>query len=155
MTGAEIAIIGMAGRFPDAANLKEFWNNLANGKESIKFLSDEEIHNMQNPAFTGNPNFVGAKGGHLDNLDWFDAAFFNYTPREAEIMDPQFRLFHECVWHALEDAGYAKEGYNGAIGLYAGASGNFQWQKKLKDSKKYANRKGLPGTNNLYPIHKK
>jgi acyl transferase domain-containing protein/acyl carrier protein len=143
MTGAEIAIIGMSGRFPDAANIREFWGNLINGKESIKFLSEEEIAQLQDPAFTGNPNYVGTKGGHLDNLDWFDAAFFNYTPKEAEIMDPQFRLFHECVWNALEDAGYAKENYPGLVGLYAGASGNFQWQKKLKDSKKYANRKGL------------
>ncbi|HYC30120.1 MAG TPA: polyketide synthase, partial [Chitinophagaceae bacterium] len=140
MTGAEIAIIGMAGRFPGAANVREFWSNLIAGKESIQFLSEEELRNIQN---VKHPDFVPTKGGHIDNLDWFDAAFFNYTPKEAEIMDPQFRLFHECVWNALEDAGYAKDGYNGLIGLYAGASGNFQWQKKLKESKKYANRKGL------------
>jgi acyl transferase domain-containing protein/acyl carrier protein len=143
MTGAEIAIIGMAGRFPDAANVREFWGNLVAGKESIKFLSPAEISQLTDTALTTNPSYVPAKGGHIENLDWFDAAFFNYTPKEAEIMDPQFRLFHECVWSALEDAGYAKENYPGLIGLYAGASGNFQWQKKLKDSKKYANRKGL------------
>lgn len=143
MTGAEIAIIGMSGRFPDAANVREFWGNLIDGKESIKFMSEQEIHDLENPALSNNPHFVPAKGGHIGQLDWFDAAFFNYTPREAEIMDPQFRLFHECVWSALEDAGYAKEDYPGLIGLYAGASGNFQWQKKLKDSKKYSNRKGL------------
>ena len=64
--------------------------------------------------------------------------FFNISGVEAAYTDPQQRLFLQESWHALEDAGYAKEGYNGAIGLYAGASGNFQWQKKLKDSKKYA-----------------
>src|SRR5581483_6021397 len=106
MKGSEVAIIGMAGRFPDAPNVRQFWKNLVQGKESIKFLSAEELKAL-NPEFSTNPRFVAAKGGHLEETDFFFAVFFGYTPREAEIMDPQFRIFHECVWEAIEDSGYA------------------------------------------------
>ena len=127
-SGLEIAIIGMAGRFPGAGNVNEFWNNLKNGVESISFLSDEDIKKYEiEPSLLENPNFVPALGGVLQGKDIFDASFFNYSPREAETMDPQFRLLHECSWHALEDAGYEPESYNGEIGIYAGASSNLDW----------------------------
>ena len=62
--------------------------------------------------------------GVLEYAEYFDASFFGYTPAEAEIMNPQMRIFHECAWEALEDAGYNPESYDGLIGIYAGASSN-------------------------------
>lgn len=119
-----IAIIGMAGRFPGANNIAEYWRNLRDGVEAITFFSDEELQKAGVEASRLNsPNFVKAKGA-IENGDMFDAAFFGFTPREAEIMDPQHRLFMETVWTALEDAGYDPETYKGAIGLYGGEGMN-------------------------------
>ncbi len=118
----EIAIIGMAGRFPGARNLDEFWQNLRDGVESITFFTDEEaIAAGVDPALVKNPHYVKANGV-LEDVDLFDAAFFGFNPREAEIMDPQHRLFLECAWEALENAGYDPETFDGLIGVYAGAS---------------------------------
>lgn len=123
-TGLEIAVIGMAGRFPGAKNLEQFWENLRNGVESINFFSDDELIKAGvDPEFLNQSNYVKAKG-LLENAEDFDASFFNYSPREALLMDPQTRIFHECVWEALEDAGYNPETYNASIGLYAGAAPN-------------------------------
>ncbi len=110
---SDIAIIGMAGRFPGAKNVNEFWENLKSGVESITREIEES---SENPT-------IKAKG-ILEECDLFDASFFNYTPEEANLMDPQMRIFHECTWEALEDAGYDPYKYEGAIGLYAGASLN-------------------------------
>lgn len=119
-----IAIIGMAGRFPGANNIAEYWRNLRDGVEAITFFTDEELQKAGVEASRlSSPNFVRAKGA-IENGDMFDAAFFGFTPREAEIMDPQHRLFMECVWTALEDAGYDPETYRGAIGLYGGEGMN-------------------------------
>jgi acyl transferase domain-containing protein len=119
-----IAIIGMAGRFPGANNIDEYWRNLRAGIESIRFFTDDELKQAGvDAARLHAPNFVKAKGA-IENADRFDAAFFGFTPREAEIMDPQHRLFMECVWAALEDAGYDAETYAGAIGLYGGEGMN-------------------------------
>ncbi|RMF30773.1 MAG: polyketide synthase, partial [Chloroflexi bacterium] len=118
----EIAIIGMAGRFPGARNLDEFWQNLRDGVESITFFTDEEaIAAGVDPALVKNPHYVKANGV-LEDVELFDAAFFGFNPREAEIMDPQHRLFLECAWEALENAGYDPETFDGLIGVYAGAS---------------------------------
>ncbi len=127
-TGLEIAVIGMAGRFPGAGNIDEFWENLKIGVESISFYSHEELLEAGTDAqMLTNPNYVKAHA-MLEDGDCFDASFFGYTPREAQIMDPQLRVFHECVWHALEDAGYDPGSYNGSIGLYGGASPGFFWR---------------------------
>ena len=120
-TGDEIAVIGMSGRFPGAASISEFWDNLKNGKHSISFLTDEELKSID-PSLVRNPDFVRVKGGILVDSDCFDASFFQYTPLEALVMDPQLRIFHECAWGALEEAGYDPGAYHGLIGLYAGAS---------------------------------
>jgi polyketide synthase PksJ len=129
-TGLEIAIIGMAGRFPGASNIYQFWENLKNGRDSISFFSDEELLEAGiDPQLLNNPHYVKAYG-FLENIEYFDAAFFGYTPEEARIMDPQMRLFHECVWEALEDAGYASESVDGLIGLFAGASDSVDWRSK-------------------------
>lgn len=128
-TGLEIAVIGMEGRFPGANNIDEFWSNIKNGVESITFLTDEELvaAGVDSELIT-NPNFVKSAGGVLTGKEYFDASFFGYTPREAELMDPQVRVFHECAWIALENAGYDPGTYNGLIGLYVGASANLYWK---------------------------
>jgi acyl transferase domain-containing protein/acyl carrier protein len=127
-TGLEIAVIGMAGRFPGARDIHEYWENLKNGVESITFFSDEELEKEGVPAdLVKNPSYVKA-GGFLEKTEYFDASFFGYTPGEAQIMNPQMRIFHECAWHALEDAGYNPESYDGSIGIYAGAESGFHWQ---------------------------
>lgn len=119
-----VAIVGMAGRFPGANDITEYWRNLQDGVESITFFSDEELkHAGVEAERLSAPNFIKAKGA-VENADAFDASFFGFTPREAEIMDPQHRLFMECVWTALENAGYDPESYEGSIGLYGGAGMN-------------------------------
>ncbi len=128
-TGIEIAVIGMAGRFPGAKNIGEFWENLKNGIESISFLSDEEISGSEEARrMKSNPNYVNSLGGVLENLEYFDAYFFGYTPIEAEIMDPQIRIFLECSWEVLENSGYTPGYYPGQIGLYAGIANHFSWE---------------------------
>jgi phthiocerol/phenolphthiocerol synthesis type-I polyketide synthase E len=127
-TGLEIAVIGMAGRFPGARNLDEFWHNLKYGVESIGFFSKEELlESGENSALLESPGYVPAKA-ILDDTDCFDASFFNYAPAEADQMNPQSRLFLEYAWAALENAGYSPRSYEGLIGLYAGASSSFSWE---------------------------
>ncbi len=120
--GSEIAIIGMAGRFPKAQDLDEFWHNLANGIEGISRFSREELLAAGIPAaFVDDPRYVRAKG-ILEDIDLFDAPFFGYSAREAEAIDPQQRLFLEYTWRALEHAGYDALTYPGSIGVYAGVN---------------------------------
>jgi FkbM family methyltransferase len=119
-----IAVIGMAGRFPGAKTIDEFWHNLKAGVESIFALTDEAVLTSGiDPERLTNPNYVKA-GAIVDEIDLFDAAFFGFNPREAAIMDPQQRLFLECAWQALENAGYDSEQYDGEIGTYAGVGWN-------------------------------
>lgn len=113
----------MSGRFPQAPNLEKFWENLANGVESISFFSDEEIARID-PSFVNNPDYVKA-GGVLDGIREFDASFFQLSPFEAQIMDPQQRFFLECSWEALENAGYDPQTYSGPIGVFAAAGLSF------------------------------
>ncbi len=118
--GSEIAVIGLSGRFPAAKDLDELWHNLAAGRECIRRFSDEEAAAAGLPAAVRQaPHFVNARG-MLDDPDFFDAAFFGFTPREAELTDPQQRVFLECAWEALEHAGYDPRRYAGLIGVYAG-----------------------------------
>jgi acyl transferase domain-containing protein/NAD(P)-dependent dehydrogenase (short-subunit alcohol dehydrogenase family)/acyl carrier protein len=127
-TGLEIAVIGMAGRFPGAKNIDEFWENLKNGVESITFFNDDElIEHGASPGTVNKPGFVKARG-ILDRGDYFDAAFFGYTPAEAAVMDPQLRVGLECAREAFDNAGYNPEAYDGPIGVYAGASSNLLWE---------------------------
>ncbi|UCH95454.1 MAG: acyltransferase domain-containing protein [Candidatus Aminicenantes bacterium] len=127
-TGLEIAVIGMTGRFPGAKNLDEYWNTLINGVESISFFSEEELEKAGiTPDITNDPDYVKAHG-ELENKDYFDSNFFGYTPKEAELMDPQIRIFHECAWEALEEAGYDATSYKGSIAIYGGGSDNFSWR---------------------------
>lgn len=125
----DIAVIGMAGRFPGARDINQFQHNLENGIESISFVSDDEFKKLSTDCRLWDSNgYVKVKGGVLQDKEYFDASFFDYTPSEAEIMDPQVRIFHECAWEALEDAGYNTQLYDGAIGIYAGASSHLYWE---------------------------
>lgn len=114
----DIAIVGMAGRFPGASDLDKFWRNLRGGVESISHFTEEELLDSGFPLeVIRHPDFVSAKGV-LDDADMFDAGFFGISPREAELMDPQHRLLMECAWQALEDAGYDSERYDGRIAVF-------------------------------------
>ncbi|MDT5062901.1 MAG: hypothetical protein QOH63_3360 [Acidobacteriota bacterium] len=118
----DIAIVGMSGRFPGAKNIDEFWQNLRDGVESISFFTDEELRAAGIDEETlSEPGYVKAAGA-LDGIELFDASFFGFNPREAEVLDPQQRIFLECAWESLEHAGYDPETYPGLIGVYAGAS---------------------------------
>ena len=120
-----VAIIGMAGRFPGARNLTEFWENLSEGRETISRFAPTEMEptSAREAALMREPAYVPARGV-LDGAETFDAAFFGILPNEAEVMDPQHRVFLECAWHALEDAGYDPETRGRSIGVFAGMSNN-------------------------------
>ncbi|MCU0681990.1 MAG: SDR family NAD(P)-dependent oxidoreductase [Polyangiaceae bacterium] len=123
--GLEIAIVGMSCRFPGASDVEAFWRNLRDGVESITFFDEAELEPsaIEDPALRRDPAYVRA-APILEGVDQFDAAFFGLTPREAELTDPQHRLFLECAWEALESAGYDPERYKGRIGVYGGARTN-------------------------------
>lgn len=130
-----IAIIGMSGRFPGAGSIEEFWSNLKDGVESVSYFSDSELKSAGVPsALISNPSYVRAKA-ILDGVEGFDARFFGFTPREAEITDPQHRLMIECAWEALERAGYDPERYAGLIGIYAGAGINSYLLRNLSSDR--------------------
>ncbi|HKE37460.1 MAG TPA: beta-ketoacyl synthase N-terminal-like domain-containing protein, partial [Candidatus Baltobacteraceae bacterium] len=116
-----VAIVGCAGRFPGAANVAALWKNLCDGVESVSAFTDAELEDAFAPDVRARPDFVRARSV-LDRVDEFDAAFFGMHAREAELTDPQHRLFLECCWQALEDAGYDPAAYGGLIGVYAGCS---------------------------------
>ena len=109
-----IAVIGMAGRFPGAENVQQLWNNLREGKESITFFANE-----QQSLASDFDNFVPARGV-LDDVETFDANFFGLTPRQARDLDPQQRLWLECVHHAMEDALLPVPAQHHDVGVFAG-----------------------------------
>src|SRR5882672_8608031 len=116
-----IAVVGMAGRFPGAEDLEQYWDNLRRGVESLTFFSDEELASAGvDPELLRNPRFVRARGV-LRGAELFDAVFFGLSPREAQMMDPQHRVFLEAAWEALERSGYAP-GETPAlnVGIFAG-----------------------------------
>ena len=118
----EIAVIGLACRFPGAQNSDQFWANLRDGVESISRFTDEELlASGISPSVLRLPNYVKA-GGVLPGIDLFDAGFFGMSRREAEMTDPQQRVFLEVAWEGLENAGYDPQRYDGSIGVFAGSS---------------------------------
>lgn len=124
-----IAVIGMSGRFPGAADPDEFWQNLIAGKDGITRF-DSRIE-------SDGTTWVGARST-LDNPDLFDASFFGIYPKEAELMDPQHRIFLECAWEAIEHAGYDPGAYPGMIGVFAGLSLNTYLLHNLGKAKELA-----------------
>lgn len=113
----QIAIVGMALRVPGADDPDQFWENLVSGKESISRFKKEEL---AYPDEYESPGFVPAKG-IIEGIDLFDASFFGILPKDAEIMDPQQRIFLELAWEAMEKAGYQPDNHSERIGVYAGA----------------------------------
>jgi acyl transferase domain-containing protein len=115
-----IAVIGMSCRFPDAPNPEHFWSNLRDGRESVTDVTaDDLLAAGYDPAVLRHPGYVG-KAVVLDGIDRFDASLFGFSPRDAEILDPQHRLFLESAWEALEDAGYDPWRYSGPVGVFGG-----------------------------------
>lgn len=127
-TGLEIAVIGMSARFPGAQNINEYWENLKNGIESVvSFSAEDAVAEGEQSVIANKSNYVKANS-FIEGKEYFDAKFFNYAPYEAELMDPQIRVFHECCWNAIEDAGYNVRTDIGKVGLFAGASDNMNWK---------------------------
>lgn len=127
-TGFEIAVIGMSGTFPVADSIEKFWDKLRKGEEMITSFSTEEIQQKDiNHELFNSKSHINAIG-YNDSKEHFDSNFFKYPTEEAEVMDPQIRVFHEQVWLALEDAGVDLDDDKNLIGLYAGASNNIIWK---------------------------
>ncbi|MGA8531403.1 MAG: type I polyketide synthase, partial [Acidobacteriaceae bacterium] len=121
---AGVALTGMAGRFPGADTVRAFWRNLIEGRESIHIASDEELQAAGvEPSLMADADYVRASS-QVKDPEYFDASFFGFSAREAEIIDPQQRVFLECAWTALEDAGCDPSAFPGAIGVFAGAGLN-------------------------------
>jgi phthiocerol/phenolphthiocerol synthesis type-I polyketide synthase E len=119
----DIAVIGMACRFPGAPDVEAFWRNLQAGTESVSRFSDEELLQAGvSPEALRDPAYVQA-AAVLPDVELFDARFFGCTAREAQVLDPQHRFFLETAWEALESAGYDPDRYRGSIGVFGGASG--------------------------------
>jgi acyl transferase domain-containing protein len=132
-----IAVIGLAGRLPGAATIDEFWHNQRSGVESVTWFTPQELIDAGWP-----PDMVHKSGyvpaaAVIEGADQFDAEFFGYSAREAEISDPQQRIFVECAWHALEDSGHDPSGFDGAIGVYAGCFANKYLPLNLAANKQF------------------
>src|SRR6187431_1178933 len=127
----DIAVISMAGRFPGADSVEQFWQNLEQGIETITFFTQEQLlQSGVDAALLENPNFVGAEGV-LQDVDKFDAEFFGFSPREAELLDPQHRIFLETIWELLERAGYSSDQLKEVIGVYTGAGASSYLARNL------------------------
>ncbi|MBI5672173.1 MAG: SDR family NAD(P)-dependent oxidoreductase [Nitrospirae bacterium] len=120
--GLDLAVIGLACRFPGAHDSATFWRNLRDGVESITRLGEEDLQSAGvHERLRQDSNYVRMRGV-IEGIDLFDADFFGIMPKEAELMDPQHRLFLECAWETFEHAGYDPERFKGSIGVYAGSS---------------------------------
>jgi amino acid adenylation domain-containing protein len=129
-----IAVIGLSARLPGSRNLDEFWQNLQQGRECVSFFTDDELLAAGvSPEFLADPNYVKAKAV-INGIEMFDASFFDYSPREAQLIDPQQRLFLECAWEAFEHAGYNVAACHEPIGVYAGAGLNTYFLNLLASS---------------------
>lgn len=116
----DIAVVGISARFPGAEDKAMFWKNLLDGVETISTFTEEELRASGiEEEMISSPNYIPRRG-ILGNAQYFDANFFDITPRDAEIMDPQHRVFLECSWHAFEDAGYVPATYPGKVGVFGG-----------------------------------
>ncbi len=121
-TASSVAIVGMAGRFPSAPDVERFWENLCAGLDGVTRFSDEDLARAGvAESLRSDPRYVGARGV-IEGADLFDAGFFNVGAREAELTDPQHRVFLECAWEALEAAGLDPARYPGPVGVFAGAA---------------------------------
>ncbi|OMD74247.1 MULTISPECIES: non-ribosomal peptide synthetase [Paenibacillus] len=139
----DIAVIGLACRVPGAQEAEQFWNNLKDGIDSIRWFSEAElIEAGADVSNVSRTNYVAARG-YLEGADQFDAGFFHVSPREAEVMDPQHRIFLENTWEALEHAGYDPVRFEGKIGIYAGTAFNTYLLNNLLPNRQYVDMVGM------------
>lgn len=129
-TNDDIAVIGMAGRFPGAKNISEFWEMLVEGREGTSFFTTEELDPSIPLTVKNDPAYVKARG-IIEGADEFDPAFFGFNPRTAELMDPQQRIFLEIAWEVLENTGYLPQRYNGQVGVFAGTGYNTYYTQNV------------------------
>jgi len=121
--GDDVAIVGMAGRFPGADSVDKLWELLQEGREGIQFFTAEDLDISIPAELRNHTDYVKARG-IIRDVDQFDAAFFGIHPKLAELMDPQQRVFLEIAWEALEQSGHVPQKYDGRIGIYAGCRYN-------------------------------
>ncbi|AKD55176.1 type I polyketide synthase [Spirosoma radiotolerans] len=138
---ADIAVIGMAGRFPGANTLDELWDVLTLGKETTRFFTDAELDSSVPNALRNDPLYVKARGT-IDGAEQFDAQFFGLTPITAQLMDPQQRVFLEIAWEALEQTGYLPQQYGGRVGVFAGSGNNTYYLNNILGHKELIDQAG-------------
>jgi amino acid adenylation domain-containing protein len=131
MDANRVAIIGLSGRFPGAGDVDAFWRNLVGGVESSTVLDDETLRREGvSERLIAHPDFVKVSYV-VDGIEDFDAELFQFSPREAEITDPQHRMLLECCYEALDDAGYSSDDYAGHVGVYAGVGSMSYFARNL------------------------
>jgi len=151
-TPQDIAVIGMTGLFPGARGVEQLWRNLKHGLDSLTDLSREELLEAGvDPDRVDDPTYV-RRAGVIAGIEHFDAEFFGLSPREAEQMDPQHRVFLEAAWHALEFAGYSTDSFSGRIGVFAG-SANSQYRPSGSDGAFSSNEKDHLATRVAYKLN--
>lgn len=133
-TSPDIAIIGMAGRFPGSDTIDELWENLRDGKETISLFTKEELDSSLPESLRKDPLYIGARG-ILPSAKTFDANFFGLNPQLAAAMDPQIRIFLEISFEALEQAGHLPKHYKGSIGVYSGSEINSYYENNIFNNK--------------------
>lgn len=147
-TSTDVAVIGMAVRFPGALTIEELWDVLKNGKETTSFFTAEEIDKSIPESLRNDPLYVRARGV-VPSAKEFDANFFGINPKLAEAMDPQQRLFLEIAWEALEQSGYLPKHFNGSIGIYAGTGTNTYFINNVLPNKDLLDQVGILQANTL------
>ncbi|MEM7157012.1 MAG: SDR family NAD(P)-dependent oxidoreductase [Myxococcota bacterium] len=142
-----IAVIGMSGRFPDAPDLDALWTNLAEGRSSVREIPRErwDVERYYDPDHRAPGKTLSKWGALLDDIDRFDARLFNISPMEAEVMDPQQRLFLEQAWASLEDAGYASSAGQTSCGVFVGCAAG-DYADRLVDHDRLNTGEGFLGT---------
>ncbi|MCF7220949.1 polyketide synthase [Marilutibacter chinensis] len=140
-----VAIVAMAGRFPGAADVEAFWDNLCEGRDTITFFAPDRLDPSIARAEREDPRYVRARGV-IDGVDRFDAAFFGIGVREAELMDPQQRIFLEMCWECLERAGHVPDDAGGRVGVFAGMYNGTYYQRHV------APRQDLVGTIGAFQV---
>ena len=136
-----IAVIGMSLHFTGADTVDEFWNNLKNGVESIKFFTPQELDPSLPADEVNDPNYIRARG-IMNDAKGFDAAFFQMNPNVAKATDPQQRVLLELAWNALEHSGYSPSRYDGLIGVFAGMGNSTYYLNNVLPNKDAVRRVG-------------
>jgi len=144
----DVAVIGMAVRFPGALSIDELWDVLKNGKETTSFFTSEELDKSIPEELRKDPLYVGARGV-VPSAKEFDARFFGINPKLAQAMDPQQRLFLEIAWEVLEQSGHLPKHYNGSVGVYAGTGTNTYYKNNVLPNKELLDQVGVLQANTV------